>query len=96
MRALGAEAGVRFLTLGFEPSAVSHDSLLVPDARAPVMRAIPEWTVAGDTETAREHIFSTACIQASSCQTAHTSVFWRLIHAPWSILWSVHSMSLSR
>ena len=63
VKQLGAEVGVRFLTLGFEPSAASDKLLLIPDMRAPMMRAIPEW-VADDAELAQDHVFSTACIQA--------------------------------
>ena len=65
VKALGAEVGVRFLTLGFEPSLTSQAVPLIPDVRAALFRAISEWVAADETEVAKEHIFSTASIQAS-------------------------------
>ncbi len=65
VKALGAEVGVRFLTLGFEPSLTSQEVPLIPDMRAALFGAIPEWVAADETEVAREHVFSTASIQAS-------------------------------
>lgn len=65
VKALGAEVGVRFLTLGFEPCSTSAEVPLIPDMRAALFRAIPEWVAADETEVAKEHIFSTASIQAS-------------------------------